>query len=63
MVIKMTLYLVEISLAEQNLQDLYLWLNNTKNLSVGGGTQIIDWDGGDTDQINLTTNLGSYDVK
>ena len=29
----------------------------------GGGTQIIDWDGGDTDQINLTTNLGSYDVK
>ena len=42
--------------------ELYLWLNNTKDISVGGGVQTIDWDGGDTDQINLTTNLGTYDV-
>ena len=42
--------------------NLFMWLNPNAEGLVGGDTQIIDWDSGDTNQINTTTNIGSFDV-
>lgn len=40
--------------------NLFIWCNNDDNKTIGGGTQIIDWDSGDTDYVNLTTNVGTF---
>lgn len=40
--------------------ELYMWLNPSENKEAGGDTKIIDWDGGDFDYINETTNVGTY---
>jgi len=42
---------------------LYMWLNNTVEGSPGGDSQTINWDSGDTDNINLFTNEGSFLVE
>lgn len=39
--------------------NLYLWLNNTTQNNLGGGTEIIDWDSGNTTYINLSTNIAT----
>lgn len=41
---------------------LYLWLNNTTDEGAGGDSQVVDWDTGSSDYINLTTNIGLFDV-
>ena len=41
---------------------LFLWLNSKKNEELGGDTQMVDFDGGATTWMNLTTNIGSYPV-
>lgn len=43
--------------------NLYLWCNNDDEKTIGGGTEIIDWDSGDTDWVNLTTNEGTFPVQ
>jgi len=40
--------------------NLYMWLNKDKETQAGGGTQQIDWDGGDNDNVNFTTNIASF---
>jgi len=40
--------------------DLFLWLNKTKDDSVGGGTQIVDFDGGDSPYMNLASDIAYY---
>lgn len=42
---------------------LFLWLNPDKEKIVGGNTQIVDFDSGSSDFMNLTTNVGSYTVQ
>lgn len=39
---------------------LFLWLNNNEEKTAGGDTQIVDFDGGDSTWMNLTTNIGTY---
>ena len=39
--------------------NLYLWLNNSSQNNIGGGTEIIDWDSGNTTYINLSTNIAT----
>jgi len=38
---------------------LYLWINKDKQRSLIT-SQIVDFDGGDTDNVNLTTNIGTF---
>ena len=41
--------------------NLYLWLNNgIDSDGAGGATQIVDFNGGDSDFVNFTTNIGTY---
>lgn len=40
--------------------DLFVWLNNSADNDGGLNSQIIDFDGGDTTYMNLTTNIGKY---
>lgn len=40
--------------------DLFLWLNKTKDDSVGGGTKKIRFDGGNSPYMNLATDTGYY---
>lgn len=40
--------------------NLYLWLSNTDEFGVGTAYDIIDFDGGDSTYMNLTTNIGTY---
>jgi hypothetical protein len=40
--------------------DLFLWLNKTKDESVGGGTQVVNFDGGDSPYMNLASNIAYY---
>lgn len=40
--------------------DLFLWINSKSNEKIGGSIQVIDFDGGDTDNVNLTTNKGTF---
>lgn len=40
--------------------NLYLWLNAEKGNEIGGGTKIINWDSGDSDYIDLLTNIGQF---
>ena len=40
--------------------NLYMWLNNDSEKSAGGDTQMVDFDGGNSDYMNHTTNIGSY---
>lgn len=42
--------------------NLYLWLNNTDEQNAGGDTQIVDFDSGSSENINLTTNKGTFTV-
>lgn len=42
--------------------NLFLWLNPDADKNAGGNTQMIDWDSGDTNQIDLSTNIGSFNV-
>ena len=39
---------------------LYLWLNNSTGSSIGGSTQIVDWDGGSAVNVDLATNIGTF---
>jgi len=39
---------------------LYLWLNNDTDANVGGSIQIVDFDDGDTTNVNLTTDIGTF---
>lgn len=41
---------------------LYLWLNPDSEKTIGGDVNVIDWDGGNTTNVNLTTNKGSFEV-
>lgn len=43
-------------------QNLYLWLNRDKDSSAGGGTQIVNFDGGSQDFIDFNTNIGTYNT-
>jgi len=40
--------------------NIYLWLNAEKGNEIGGGKKIINWDNGDSDNINLITNIGQF---
>ena len=40
--------------------DLFLWLNKTKDESVGGGTQVVNFDGGDSPYMNIASNIAYY---
>ena len=40
--------------------NIYLWLNAEKGNEIGGGKKIINWDDGDSDNINLITNIGQF---
>lgn len=40
--------------------NLYLWLNKGKEKTTGGGSVQIDFDGGSSDNINFTTDVGSF---
>jgi len=42
--------------------EIYTWLNPSKDTKAGGDIQVIDWDGGDSTYINHTTNIGSFEV-
>lgn len=39
---------------------LYMWLSNNDEFFVGTSFDIIDFDGGDSDYVDFTTNIGSY---
>lgn len=40
--------------------NLFLWLNNSEDKTAGGATQVVDFDGGGSTWMNLTTNVGTY---
>ncbi len=42
---------------------IYMWLNSSATTNIGGSIQLIDWDGGDTTNVNLTTDTGSFLAK
>ena len=46
-------------LGRAEFENLYLYLSNNTELA-GGGTQQVDFDGGDATYMNLTTNIGTY---
>jgi hypothetical protein len=41
-------------------QNLFLWLNNSKDESVGGGQLRVDFNGGDSDNVNFVTDVGTF---
>jgi hypothetical protein len=43
--------------------DLFMWLNNSKDIGIGGDSQLVDFDGGDDTYMNLSTNIGAYPVQ
>lgn len=43
-------------------QNLFLWLNNTEEKVAGGDTQIVDWNSGSSEKIDLTTNKGIFEI-
>lgn len=44
-------------------QNLYLWLNSDTNKNIGGSVQIVDFDGGSSANVNLTTNIGTFTAR
>ena len=38
---------------------LYLWLNNSAENNIGGGTQLINWTSGNTEYIDLSTDIAT----
>lgn len=44
----------------QEFTNLFLWCNNDDKQTIGGGTQRINWDSGDTTWVNLTTDTGTF---
>lgn len=40
--------------------NLYMWLNADKDSQAGGGVQRIDWNTGDNNFINFTTDVGTF---
>ena len=41
---------------------IFTWLNPSKDLPIGGDVQQVDFDEGDTDYVNLTTDIGTFPV-
>jgi len=40
--------------------ELFMWMNNEQGNAIGGGTEEIDFTSGDTDNVNLTTNVFTF---
>tara|TARA_R110000751_G_scaffold93304_3_gene182341 strand:- start:2735 stop:5044 length:2310 start_codon:yes stop_codon:yes gene_type:complete len=41
---------------------IFTWLNPSKDLPIGGDSQQVDFDSGDTNYVNLTTDIGTFPV-
>ncbi len=42
---------------------MYLWLNNTESKETSKATATVDFDSGDSDFMNLTTDIGTYNTQ
>jgi len=40
--------------------NLFMWLNNSENGKAGGNTAIVNFTGGDTDFVDIGTNIGTF---
>ena len=46
-----------------NFKNLYLWLNNTESKETAKATATVNFNDGDSDFMNFTTNIGTYNTQ
>lgn len=46
----------------QEFKKLYLWLNSDRTNSIATTSQIVNFDGGDADNVDFTTNIGTFNT-
>jgi len=43
-----------------SIDELFMWLNGTVAGNIGANSLTVDWNGGDSDNVNFTTDIGTF---